>query len=281
MLNLLNTRELSILIWITVVIAVQLFNPEKRDNLKDIFKLLIGKNLIIGNFIFMGYIIGFVFLLRKFGIWDMYLLKDTVYWFLTAAYVLFLNMTKAKSFNYFKEIFIEVFKWTIIIEFIINLYTFNLITELVLVPVVCCLTLMLGMAKKDVQFNKVVKLINGVLALLSFFALYYVLKHVLPDFTSYLSYQNLCSFILVPILTISLIPVLYSFSMFVHYQELFTDVGFMTKDKYKLYQIKKQIIIIANVNINRISAMREKINKQDLFTAADLKFYLKQVATIN
>lgn len=280
MLNLFSTRELSILIWITVGIVFQLFNPEKRQDLKDIFKLLFGKNLIIGNSILIGYITGVLLGLKKIGIWDTYLLKDTFFWFVTVAYVLFLSMTKAKTLNYFKDIFIECLKWTIITEFIINFYTFSFVAEFILVPLVFCLTFTIGIVKQDESTKRAVKLIKGILTCISITAFFYAAKHILPDIKSYLTFETFCSFILAPVLTISLIPILYCFSMFVHYQEIFTDVTFMSRDKYKIYQIKKQILIIANVNINRISAIRDKINKQDLFTAPDLKIYIKELVTL-
>ena len=88
-LEIFSTRELSLLLWIALAVSAMLFVKDVRESLGGVFKLLFGKQ--IGTILLMltVYVVAILFVLYKFGIWDFTLLKDTIFWFVSVALVVF------------------------------------------------------------------------------------------------------------------------------------------------------------------------------------------------
>lgn len=60
-----------------------------------------------------------------------------------------------------------------------------------------------------------------------------------------------------------------------NYEELFIRIDSMTNDKGKRRLIKKEIFLLANLNLNRQTAISKKMNKFDSYHSGNLKSYLR------
>lgn len=64
-----------------------------------------------------------VLILKTLGFWKTFMIKDTVIWIFFVGIPWFFYIGDlASDADFFKNRINEVFKWTIIVEFIINLY---------------------------------------------------------------------------------------------------------------------------------------------------------------
>ena len=76
--------------------------------------------------------------------WDLSLLKDTLLWYFGVATVMFFSAHEAtRGSRSFRSLVLKNLQFAIVLEFIVNLYVFNIFVELLLVPILggrCSLT---------------------------------------------------------------------------------------------------------------------------------------------
>jgi hypothetical protein len=276
-----STRELSLLIWLLLGLTAMMFGKDMRKSLGGIFKLLFGKQIGTILLILTVYVFATLFLLNKVGTWDFTLLKDTIFWFVSVALVLFFSINKAKDTHFFKDIVKESFKWTIALEFFVNFYTFSLLTELILMPTTFFLAMTLAYSQTDKKHEQVSKLLTNILAIIGLTFFVYVTYKTFYNYQDFFTLHTLFSFLLPPILTVLLIPFLYLVSLYMNYEELFIRVDFMTNDSNKKKLLKREILLLANLNLNRLTSIRKKINKFDFYHSDNLKTYLRALTNEN
>jgi hypothetical protein len=258
-----------------------MFGKDIRNSLVGIFKLLFGKQIGTILLLLTVYVITTLFLLKKFGTWDFTLLKDTIFWFVSVALVLFFSINKAKDTHFFKDIVKESFKWTIALEFFVNFYTFSLLTELFLMPAIFFLTMTLAYSQTDKKYEQVSKLLTNIFAIIGLTFFVYVTYKTFYNYQDFFTLHTLFSFLLPPILTVLLIPFLYLLALYINYELLFVRVDFMINDSEKKQSLKREIFLLANLNLNRLTSISKKLNKLDVYHSDNLKTYLRALTNKN
>jgi hypothetical protein len=147
----------------------------------------------------------------KLGLWHTTALKETIYWFVGTGAVLAGNATNATpSRDYVKQIVGRLLRVTLVIEFIVNLYVFPLIAEIVLVFLVLAFTTMKVAAQYDSKIDALTqKVIDRVLVGIGVFLLVSFATGALSDLDGFLSRETAERFFAVPALTLAFIPFLY------------------------------------------------------------------------
>ena len=192
----------------------------------------------------IAYTAGIVFVLYQINFWNISLLKDTVVWFCFTAIVLCVNLvTSETDQNLFRKVIVDTIKIVIIIEFIVNAYTFSLVVELVLIPVVTFIVILEVFAKTDEKNSSVAKLMNGLLIIIGIVILIFVISNVVSDYKNFVSLDTLRKFLLPPLLTILFLPFIYFIVLFSTYEQLFVqlNLGYEKSKKLKRYA-KREII---------------------------------------
>lgn len=202
----------------------------------------------------IGYISIVVLILFKVHFWNVELLKDTLIWTATAAFVVFININKVNNDeNYIKEIVLENFKLTIIVEFISNIYVFSLLTEIILFPIVLFLIILLAVSKLEDKNQVVTKLINLILTLAGLILIAYVINKICFNFQDFPLIENLKEFILPVILTLCYIPFVYFLALFVIYQTFFIQINMAFRNKKLLSKYAKyEILKKCNINLSML-----------------------------
>ena len=276
LLDIFSTRELAFIIWLVLFATVLLlFAKGVGKGLLNVVATFFDKQIVIPFLLQVSFICAVIFLFYKVDLWDKSLLKDTIFWYFGVALVLFFSINKAKDFAYFKTVVKESVKWTIIIEFIVNLYTFSLLTELIMLPFLLLVVLMQTVSETDKKNEQVTKLLKNILSLFGLTVLVYVTYKTFSMPNKLFDSQNLFSFLLPVVLTLFLIPFIYPLALFANYQTLFVRLPFISKDTVIRNQLKKQILLTANVNINKLTLISKKLNNFDLTQSDDIKNYIR------
>jgi hypothetical protein len=237
-INLFNDREKALMIWILVILIYSLFNKNIRESLLLVLKSLFLSKIAFALFAMLIYIWLSIFLLFKIQFWGVGLLRDTILWVLGTAFVIFINFGNAsKDKKYFKKITFDSIKLIALIEFITNLYVFNLITELILLPILFSLTAMFVISKTKGEYQPVRKLMQIVLTIIGLGLFAYAVLHIATHFTDFATIETLKDFLLSPILTIILLPFIYFLALYSSYESLFVRVDIFMKNKHK--QLRK------------------------------------------
>lgn len=278
-----STREISILIWIGIVsLAFIIGYRDIRKSLFKTIKILLSKTIVLSIGIIALYSGIIIFLFYQLNLWNLSLLKDTIIWFLATPLIVFFNIDKANGFDFFKDVMKDAVKLIIAIEFISNFYTFPLIWELLLIPSLTITSMLQFVAgkrpgKDDQQASRMLKAMMSIYGLLIFG---YSLYMTITRFDQITQLNSLESFLLPPVMTLLIIPILYMLALLFKYETLLVKVKYMSKDTMMRKLIKRNIFKFGNINLSRISNISKKIRIYELNTPTEIKEHIRSIAVV-
>lgn len=236
-----SNREIALLLWIAVIVLAALFS-KLRESFVPIIQILTGKMFLIIFSLIGVYLFSIILFLKKIGIWDNTNLKDVLFWLFSVGFVLVFKINDAKSNAYFKGIFFSAIKWTIILEFIVTLYSFSLITEIIILPILVFLTAIQAYAELNEKHKPVSSFLKNILAIAGLIIFSFSLYKTILNFDDVLTFQNLVTFLLPSTITILFIPFVYLLALYSTYESYFIHLDFMTVKKDKVKEVKKLIL---------------------------------------
>jgi len=256
-----STREIALLIWIVIALILMQFNKQIRKSILGFLKALFIKEFILVLFLFFIHTFFYVFLLHKVAFWDKSLLKDTIFWVFGFGFVTMFNVNKLNKNSDFKQLFIEAVKWTIILEFFLNLFTFSLIKELIILPILVWFSMMQVYASYEDKYKQVENLMKILLGGISVFIFLFSLYKTITKSNEFFTIENLKTFLLPVILSITFLPFLYLFNLVVKYELLWVVLNCNIREKRNRQSTKRKIILIANLNIDKVVHLSQNIAK--------------------
>jgi len=277
MFSLFSTRELALVLWLFILICLSISNRNIRNSFLAFLSHLFNFKIVSILFLFIGYIFGMLIILSKFNLWYFALLKDTFFWFFSIAIALLFGIGKAGESGFFKRIFIESIKWTIVIEFIINFFTFNFWIEIFLVPLIFVLALTHAISETNKKYLLVGNMIQNILGVIGLLFICYSFYKTISEYKDFFIIKNLLSFLLPPIMTLLIIPYLYFLALYMQYETFFVRTELFISDKKEKTRIKKEVIMSANFNLHHLNQICKKFNKSDLYQSADIGKYIKSL----
>ncbi|MDD5288827.1 MAG: hypothetical protein PHY28_06950 [Dehalococcoidales bacterium] len=250
-----NSRELATFLWMVIFIVIFLFKHEIRSSFVAVIKSFFNKYVILLFFLMLLYISLQIYLLYKVNLWDISLIKNSIYWILGVASVLLINIDQAKKEElYFKKLIMRNFKIMVIIEFIVNLYTFSFIAEMFIVPIVTLFVIIAAFTEKKKEYLPVNKIANVIIGIFGFIVLIFSIEKINNDFTNFWVLHNLTAFLLPITLLITFIPFLYLTALYMAYELLYKRLElFIGKDKEIYYYAKKKTFLLCKLNLPRIN----------------------------
>lgn len=272
-----NNREIALLFWIALIVMALLLS-KLRKSLVPIFKILTGKMFLIIFSLIGTYLYGIILLLQNLEIWQSSNLKDVLFWLFSVGLILVFKINEAKSNAYFKGIFLSAIKWTIVLEFIVNLYSFSLLTEIIILPVLVFLAMTQAVAEMDEKHKMVSKFLQNVIAIAGLTIFSYSLYKTIVNFDDVLTFQNLVSFLLPSTITILFIPFVYFLALYSTYESYFIHLDFMTIKKDKVKEVKKLILRIANINLDKLLRIKKNFEKRVFYDDTVLKDYVQEIS---
>lgn len=231
-----SNREISIIFWtFSIIIVVVLL---QFSSSVELIKTFFAKKLTYIYLCMAFYLSLIIYILYNLGLWESSLYKDFLFWLLTSAFVMLFSFNKLKKTKDFHNILLKLISINIIIEFISNNYTLSLFKEFLLIPIMTFITLLLVIAQgKKKENEKVINLLNLILAFIGWIILGYVAYRLIKSPEELFSIKNLKSFFLSPFLTILFIPFLFSIVIYSKYEQTFMNINrykFLSERKKKL-----------------------------------------------
>lgn len=275
----LTNREISILIWFSIIVTVLLVIKPKRDFF-EIIKLLFSKNLLLWYASFTIYLFVIIYCFKKINFWSEFLWKDFWFWLLTIGMYHFYNLKSLKNDKDFKKLILKTIAFVGFIEFIINFYTFDLVVEFFLIPFLAFISLLKTAAESknfDNSYDAVVKILNSILILTGFIFFSNSIVMTFYHYDVFFSHDNMKSFLLPVIFTILFLPMLYLASFYMKLEIVFININwssFFTKKEKKA--IKKAILFYSFLNLDRLDVLA-KYDKADVKHTINIKFYFKSL----
>jgi membrane protein YdbS with pleckstrin-like domain len=251
-----STRELALVIWLLLALPFVLLKFGK--SIKMITKAFFAKQLAVIYLVMTISTICIVTILQHFELWNYDLLKDTIFWFFTFAFVILFKILKASNTNFFIEILNDIFKLTLFLEFISNFHTFSLWIELIIFPIILLITPLKAFSETDEKNLQVTKVLSFLQSIMGLIYLSYSVIKTIGDYQNFFSIQNLKALVLTPILSLSIIPLFYLIALYNNYEQLFLRIRIMSNDPKIQRKIKYQIF--HKVKLNLIKSIFYEIN---------------------
>ncbi len=177
----------------------------------------------------------------------------TMIWGVFIAFVMLFEFSKANDPEFFKNALKKNLTILIILEFVINLYVFDLWIEILIVPFSAILGGMIAISKTDEKYEITKKFLNFIISLMGLFFICYAGYMIITDFKHFATTKNLESFYLPILFSITFIPFVYFSALFSSYENLFIRLGCFINDSSVLKYVKMKTIFTFNFNLWKLN----------------------------
>lgn len=255
-----NNREKAIILWLIILVVLASLKTSIRNSIKHLINAFFQKKLVQIYLAMILYVVGVTILLKKFEFWDVKNLPTTLKWFFIVAFVMLFNFEKANNPDYFKNSLRDNLKVLVIVEFIVNLYVFNILVEFLVFPIILMLSIILALSETDSKYESVNKFLNGTFAIIGIFLLFYAVNQIISDFSGFITYKNLNDFYQPILYSLAFIPFVYLVALYSNYETFFVRLSFFVEDKSVLRYAKFKSIYAIKFNIQDLSRWSNYIN---------------------
>jgi uncharacterized membrane protein YidH (DUF202 family) len=262
----LNTRETALAVWLAVFLVYVLAKRDVRSSFGSLFKLVLGSAFLAGFLATAAaYAAGTVLLLRHFGYCGEHMVATAAIWFVGIGLVALFN-TKPTDGNYFRRLVRHNVALVAIVEFVVNLHTFPLLVELVLVPIALLLAGTQAVADINPEFAAARKPLAWCLTLIGLMSLSFSLAYLVANFGEVATIEKVEEFLLPLTLTICFIPFLYIVRMVTVYQTMLSMIRFGFRDNVALYRPARRLIVRScGLSLSRTQMFEERFRGRLLF----------------
>jgi hypothetical protein len=230
-----STREIAIGLWTAGFVVWVSTYPTVRRSFWHVVRTALNWKLLVPFLAAALYTGLAAWLLKQVDIWTPDLLKDTVFWFIFAGVALAFSGLHANKELRWRDVVVDQVKVVVLVEYVVNTYTFSLPVELLLVPALAIVALLSAVAQTDNKYSAIVKLANWVQGLFGVAVLGFAVSEALRDWAQFSPVDALRSLILSPLLSLLILPFVYAFALVSAYELLFL--------KLKLGQPKDPVVV--------------------------------------
>ena len=249
-MSILSTREWATLIWGCIFMLYVLCHREIRKSLWNVIVIFFDKKLRILWEIILLYVLTITMVFCYLPIWENIYIKDIIIWFLFSGLIYCMNAVSSEADEtYIKKILKDNLKFTMILEFFMSTFTFDIWIELAIIPVITIITVMNVIAERKEEYKNVHKLLDSVLAIAGFWIFYETIKIGINEYKQLNIINTLVSFIIPIAYLILIIPLEYALELYSKYELLFSRMTFK-EEKDKKTKIRHRVAVICSCRIS-------------------------------
>lgn len=225
----LNTREIAIVLWGFVFFVWALTIRSVRTSMLGVVKAFLHKKVLLVFGAMLAYVWLVVLAFYRIGFWDLSALKDTCLWVGGVAFVMIMNFYEAgKNEAFFRQQVINGLKFTVLMEFVVNLYTFPLAVELVFVPFAALLGGLMAVSETKSEYKSVKTILEWTAGLVGLAIIGLTINQIVDGFEGFATIRNLRDFLLPFLLTLVYLPFVYFVAVFASYEGMYVRLKFKT-----------------------------------------------------
>lgn len=260
-LPLFSNRELAIIIWIVILLICALFKKSSRDLLIHLMKINYGYKLLTIRWVLYIQIGVVTYILFRTGIFSQYSLIKTVVEYSLFSAVVLLYGSITDPLKQIRKTILNYLAATTILTVYLNSFSYSLIAECILLPIVFLLFAIIAYAEhqNDPQYKATSGCATSILTLLALSGIGYVIYHSIHCQPEVLI-ENLARDVLIPLgMTCFLIPYVYLVAVISKYEPFFARLNQMSKNqknpsgnhywKWKIAIIKKCKLDVAKIDL--------------------------------
>lgn len=280
-MSILSTREWATLIWGCIFMLYVLCHSEIRKSLWNVIVIFFDKKLRILWEIILLYVLTITMVFCYLPIWENIYIKDIIIWFLFSGLIYCMNAVSSEADEtYIKKILKDNLKFTMILEFFMSTFTFNIWIELAIIPVITIITVMNVIAERKEEYKSVHKLLDSILVIAGFWIFYETIKIGINEYKQLNIINTLVSFMIPIVYLILIISLEYILELYSKYEVLFLRMTFKEeKDKRIRLHHRTAIFRECNFSVRKILLFQREymiqmyaLMKEDEFNQLMQKF---------
>lgn len=244
----LDNRELALVGWLGLLFVFALVNRTGRSALTQLAAAFLKVPLVLIFLSMVVYVAGLVFLLHWARLWTLPLISETVLWFFGPAVILLSRFDRASNNpRFLREALLGVLKYTLILEFVMNLRPAGLLVEILLVPILTIVTLLHLVAGLKEEHRAVRTFMDILLAVFGLSLFLYTVVGVVQDPREFATYENLLELLVPILLTLAFVPFVYVVAVLTTYGRLFSLMNWKLSENPSLARYAKWRLFLATL----------------------------------
>lgn len=221
-----NTREVAAAAWLVVLVTFVFVSKSTRPSGIGVLRAFVKPVLLVPLAIAALYTAAEILVLHRWGLWSAANLKTTILWLATFGFVTMFEVATAKNRpTSLAKITRDVISVTAVLVFITGLHTFQLIVELIALPVVAMIALMGEVAKRRPEHTQVSRLLGCSTSAIGFSYLGFSLLRTIEQWQKATTWATVSEFVIPILLSLGFLPFLYGWRTYVAYNCMFATIG--------------------------------------------------------
>ena len=169
--------------------------------------------------------------LCEIGLWKSHQLKNTIIWTASVGALSLFQLEKMKKDSQsFKKLVFDDLKLAALIQFIVGVYTFNIVAELIMVPALVVLGGTLAVVQSDKKFTGLEKPISNTMSAFGLFLILFTVYMLLTNLAEFANEKTIYDFATPPLLTLLYLPFIFLMMVFTTYESVFIRFKIAIKD---------------------------------------------------
>lgn len=252
-MDILNNREFAVFLWFGVFSAYFFSAPkmvEFRSSFKRLLDSLFCRQIVFVLCLMVVYISVIIYFLYEVNIWNAGQIKNTVFWSFSVGFISIFKFEQIKTDNNFlKNLVLDNLKLLTVFQFIIGVYNFSLLVELLIAPVLVLLVIMLAISKADGNQHHIKAFLEYCLALFGLFLIIHALYMLITNFSEFANEKTAYDFFIPPLLTLCYLPFLCFVYVYSTYNDVFVRINNFITSPFFRFLAKIYSVILFNFRL--------------------------------
>ena len=256
MFEMFSTREIVTVFYSLLLLLLVLRNEVIRQGIINLIAVACTKKLVIPFVLLVAYSAVLICLFSYVPLWRNIYIKDIAIWVIFVGVPISFNaVNKGAEKYYFRNILMDNLKITFIIDFFVNMFTFSVLGELIIQPIVVLFLLLQTVSETKEEYKNVRKLIHWILGIIGLIKLGFAIRVAYKSYDKVDVNNTIISFCIPILFSLLYTPVAYIFALWAKYETIFIRMSFK-EPKDKKVIIKHRIAVLKACNFSLEKAYR-------------------------
>ena len=179
--------------------------------------------------------------------------------------------------HYLRRTILDNVKLILLLEFVINLYTFGLVVELILVPVVGFVVILKAVTEFQPEHKQVETILDYVLGLFGIGLVVFTFYNAAVDFKGFATLANLRDFLLPPVFTIVFLPFIYLTALCIKYQGILLRIDLFNDDSELTCYAKRRILAACRFDLGMLNKCSKKLGALRISHRDDVLAFIRKI----
>jgi hypothetical protein len=250
----LTTREWATVFYASVIVVLCIALPSWRAALAPVIRTFFNWKIQATIFALLAWTAVVLYVGSLVGAWNTDLLKDAIAWLLVSGLSTLLSTVDApKKGHFFRRLVLSAISAGALMQFVLNLHTFNIVIELILQPFVIFLVVLSAVAHMKPDTVRVGKLVDGLLGIVGIWIVIATVRGLVNSWRGVDPKETGLAFAFSIWLPLAMIPFVYVVALGQTYGKIFTLSSFRNDDKKPPLRVRAAIVYGLGGNLREVN----------------------------